>query len=158
MAPKQVPCEWACALRRVAWNEQAENEYYNSSDGAASGSLTTGWCDVYYDAGTNEITVVLSPDKTAILGINKAQLTDIALILADAVKEVVLDDILADFGGMDIITDGLTAENVWDKALETYLNKYYADVTDETVTALYLMIRKWRLSRRLSIPLSAPPE
>ena len=97
-----------------------------------SDSLTTGWCDVSYDASTNEITVVLTPDKSAILGINKSQVSELLAIVGEAVKNVALDDILDEFGGIEIIQGGLNAENVWEKALDAYLNNHYSDVVTDS--------------------------
>ena len=95
---------------------------------AVSGStgLDTGWCEVTYDTENNVITVVLDPEKSELLGANKAQITEIVNTLAEAIKEVALDDVLADFGGIEILEEGgLTVDNVWEKALDAYLVKHY---------------------------------
>jgi len=98
----------------------------NGGETGTSGSLTTGWLDISYDTVTNEIVVVLSPDKGAILDIDKAELQEILAMLVEAMKEVVLDDVLSDFGGLTILEEELTPDNILEKVLDIYLDKHYS--------------------------------
>ena len=96
-----------------------------------SGAVITGWCDVSYDAATNEITVLLNPDKGAILNMSASQLKEIAALLVEAIKEVAFDDILDEFGGLDLLEGGLDADNLWQKALDVYLSNEYPNEADK---------------------------
>ena len=59
VAPQQVPCERACALCRITGDEQAEDEYNDSSDGAAGagkgGSLPAGIRPPELEQGVDEV-------------------------------------------------------------------------------------------------------
>ena len=108
-----------------------KNEENSGGSGSAEGELVTGWCDVAYSSERGEIVVTLSADKASLSNISKEQLKELVGLIVEAFKNVALDDILEDFGGIDIISDGLDSDNVWEKALDAYLDKTYPSATDK---------------------------
>ena len=112
----------------------AENENKNDAvkpetdeEESDSGSITKGWCNIEYDG--NNITVIIAPDKEAILGTRADDIKELAGFIVEAVKKVVVDDMLA-----DVLPDGAGSEidpdTIWFDALDGYLGKLYGEEVD----------------------------
>ena len=74
--------------------ESAAPSDEGSADGGASGSFTNGWCDIIYDGG--DITVVLTPDKEAVLGMTKEDVKSLLSFILDAMKKIIFDEVILD--------------------------------------------------------------
>ena len=107
-------------------NEGVGTDTESKEDGTASDSYISGWCDIHYEG--SDITVILSPDKEALLDMTKEDFKEIAKFLAEAVKEIVLNDLIKDVlpnaGESDTLID---PDTVWFDALDSYLGKKYGD-------------------------------
>ena len=105
----------------------ATDNVESGESSSTTGGIDTGWCKIDYDE--NGIVVTLSPKSEELLNISKTQLTDVLNTLIDAVQTLVIDkvknqvnaDYTPDLENGGVSTEGITADNVWEKAIDGYI-------------------------------------
>ena len=133
----------AFALESNVQNEQAlakeeTKETATLPDNTGEGETITGWLDITY--GEGGITVTLTPDVAAIKGISKDEIKTLVATLVNAVKTVVVGDIVKEFTSSG---ESLTSEDFVEEALNIYVDKNYGGDTMAFFEAL--IENKWGL-------------
>ncbi len=118
----------------TAFAASDESQSGGGEQSTVSGGVSTGWCDISYDA--DGVTVLINPDVQAFLGINAAQISSVIETLIAAIKEITTEDlkneILASIeNAKPEPGEGNTEENahkvtaIWEKAFSGYVSSRY---------------------------------
>ncbi len=108
----------------------SQNSAETGEGSAVGDSVITGWIDIV--STENGVEVTLTPDREAIMGINKAQLQEILGKIIDEAKRLVIDEIKGQIIGAtgpnlnpddDLETEGITMDNLWMSALNAYIRE-----------------------------------
>ncbi len=117
------------------------------ADEPIGGGIDTDWCEVTYDE--NGITVVLNPNVSALTGINRTELKAVLETLVEAVKAIVIGDVIDDMigilpsnpdsgesgeggeSGESGSTESFDAMAVFENALNTFIREEYGNTEAE---------------------------
>ena len=114
----------SAAAGSTATQPDKDNSASGSGSATAGGSFSTDWIKVSYDENNN-VTVTIVPTKEGLLSMSVGDLKTLLSFIVEAVKKVVLEDLMTVSPKEDAVPLASYDNSMWYDALNTFLDSEY---------------------------------